>query len=143
MGDLYDLRDRFRRAKQQILPLSQKDLEWAGEQVQKRMQQYAPVRTGFLRDHIQVIKAPGRVRVGPVGVDYDAAVEYGTKPHIIRAKPGKTLAFRMNGTMIFVKSVKHPGTKAQPYIRPAREWAQRELSEKITISGASLLKDNA
>lgn len=142
MGDLRDLRDRFRIARQRIAPTTQKDLEWAGEQVQKQMQMYAPVDTGFLRDHIQVIKAPGKVRVGPVGVDYDEAVEYGTRPHTIRAKPGKTLAFQMNGRTIFVKSVKHPGTKAQPYIRPAREWAERELPKKIALTGASFLKDN-
>lgn len=142
MGDLRDLRDRFRRAKVQIGPATQRDLVWAGEQVQKQMQQYAPVDTGYLRDHIQLIVSPGSVRVGPVGVDYDAAVEYGTKPHTIRAKPGKTLAFKMNGRTIFVKSVRHPGTRAQPYIRPARQWAEKELPQKIALTGASFLKDN-
>ena len=141
MGTLAELRDKFRAARQQIVPMTQKDLEWAGEQVKQQMQMRAPVRTGFLRDHIQLIKSPGKVTVAPVGVDYAAAQEYGARPHTIRAKPGKVLAFQMNGKTVFVKSVRHPGNRPQPYIRPAREWAEENLSKRIALSGASFFKE--
>ncbi len=43
----------------------------------------------------------------------------GTKPHIIAAKPGKELVFRGRGSKVLVHSpvVKHPGTRANPYLR--------------------------
>jgi hypothetical protein len=46
-------------------------------------------------------------------------LELGTKPHTIRAK-GKTLAWKgEDGEMVFARSVKHPGIKARPWLRPA------------------------
>lgn len=43
---------------------------------------------------------------------YAPFVEFGTKPHDIRARKGKTLAFSGNGGMTFRRAVKHPGAKA-------------------------------
>ncbi|KKL10653.1 hypothetical protein LCGC14_2553680 [marine sediment metagenome] len=44
-------------------------------------------------------------------------VEFGTPPHIIKPKTKKALAFQSGGETIIVKEVKHPGTRAQPFIR--------------------------
>lgn len=47
-------------------------------------------------------------------------VETGSRPHEIRAHGDGTLAFRgRDGRMYFAKVVHHPGTRAQPYLRPA------------------------
>jgi len=66
-------------------------------------------------------------------VEYARAVEFGTKPHVIRAKNKKVLANKSKG-IIFGKSVMHPGTEAQPYFRPALDqvknvWVKRYIEQ--------------
>ena len=52
-------------------------------------------------------------------------VNDGTKPHIIRPKNAKALAFKIGGRVVFAKVVHHPGTKAQPFLdRALREVAR-------------------
>lgn len=82
-------------------------------------------RSGLLRDSIRVgvssrqgrvkasVRAGGEVRKGLPGIAYYAhMVEKGTKPHTIKAGPGKR--FPWGG-----KVVKHPGAKPKPFMRPA------------------------
>lgn len=73
-----------------------------------------------------------------VSADYAAAVEFGTKPHDIRPRPGRigrngrpaALAWggarRLSGNLrsgaspeFFARVVHHPGTRPQPFLRPA------------------------
>ena len=78
--------------------------------------------SGALRASLRITTSVRRgtvtaaVKAGPTKRDkrpwYARLVEYGTKAHIIRAKPGKLLA-------IGVSVVHHPGAKARPYLRPA------------------------
>jgi len=74
----------------------------------------APVDKAKLRQSIfkRVVGDDAEV-IAPV--DYAAHVEFGTRPHVITAK-GKGLS---DGKNFFGKSVKHPGTKAQPFMMPA------------------------
>lgn len=58
------------------------------------------------------------------GAKHARWVEYGTKPHIIRAKRAKALRFEQNGTVRFAKWVKHPGTKPRPFMQRARDKAE-------------------
>ena len=96
-----------------------------------------PRKTGHLQRSI---------RPGPVYADYAiveaktpyaAAVEFGSKPHVIRPKNRKALAWtasgagrrlsgraRVNaGAFIFAGLVNHPGTKAKPYLVPGAKAA--------------------
>lgn len=64
-------------------------------------------------------------------------VEFGTVPHIIRARKAKFLSFywkKMN-VQFFGKQVNHPGTKATLFLRKATEAAfqtmTQELNEKL------------
>jgi hypothetical protein len=50
-------------------------------------------------------------------VDYAAAVEDGSRPHKITSHGPWPLRNRETGE-VFGQSVDHPGTKAQPYLRP-------------------------
>lgn len=62
--------------------------------------------------------------------NYAAFVELGTRPHEIRPRRKKVLAFppagtgrlsgraRRGGPRIFAKLVRHPGTKPQPFLLP-------------------------
>ena len=52
-------------------------------------------------------------------VEYAADVEFGTRPHVIKPSSKKALSFKMKGKNIVVKKVQHPGTRPQPYFRPA------------------------
>lgn len=54
-------------------------------------------------------------------VEYAPYVEYDTKPHVIMPKTKRVLAWRTGRTWHFARRVQHPGTKAQPYMRPAAE----------------------
>lgn len=137
--DLERLRDRFRTAKNKIKGVVDGELSSSAVKVQQMMQQYAPVDTGFLRAHIAIVKSPGRYQIGPVGVSYAAAQEYGAKPHIIIASPGHVLVFSYKGKTTYATKVHHPGNKPHPYVRPAQEWAAANLPVTIGVSAAKLL----
>lgn len=73
---------------------------------------------------------------GTENVGYAAAVEFGTRPHVILPKRAKALAWggaRTLGGRLragsqathFARRVNHPGTRAQPYLIPAFEKALR------------------
>lgn len=51
-------------------------------------------------------------------VDYAVFVEFGTKPHVIRSHGDYPLRNAKTG-QTFGRVVHHPGTKAQPFLRPA------------------------
>ena len=81
-----------------------------------------PVKEGNLKNSIDFnITNNGLGGEVFASAEYAADVEFGTKPHKIEAKNGGVLAFKKDGKMIFAKSVKHPGTPAQPYLFPAWE----------------------
>lgn len=86
----------------------------------------APVKSGELRAGIRVKSS--NVKNGTItggittagtkakpGAWYAHFVEFGTAAHVIRAKPGKFLAF---GGGLYTQ-VNHPGARAQPFMRPA------------------------
>lgn len=51
--------------------------------------------------------------------EYSAAVHEGARPHVIRAAPGRNLAFAWGGRMVFLKEVHHPGNKPNPFLTAA------------------------
>ena len=52
----------------------------------------------------------------------------GTKPHVINAKPGKSLAFiGGSGEVINTRNVRHPGTRPNPYPERAKAAILRAL----------------
>jgi len=71
---------------------------------------------GRLRSSIAVEVGKGASAVIGTNVKYAKCVEFGTKPHIIRVKNAKVLT---DGKTFFGKEVHHPGTKPQPFLRPA------------------------
>lgn len=84
----------------------------------------APVDTARLRaGHTMRVGTKGLKIRGEVisTVKYSMDVHNGTGPHIIRARRGKALAFKMGGRTVIVKSVRHPGTRAQPWLASALE----------------------
>lgn len=98
-----------------------------------------PVDTGILRgSHGMKVRKLKTKIVGTVfnRAKYAAAVHDGTKPHTIRARKKKSLKFSSGGETIFVKSVRHPGAKARPWLKNAAKkvsvregWTFKEVSE--------------
>lgn len=100
-------------------------------------------RTGFLASNVAIDRSQRWVR--KVGVrknaQYGIALEFGTGPKTIHAKPGKKLmipvprekAKELGGKQIkgkwyiFRKSVKHHGIKARPWLRPGFHRVTKRL----------------
>lgn len=74
-----------------------------------------PVDQGTLRRSIKAEKRGNDYAV-VANAEYAKYVEFGTNPHTISIKNASVLT---DGKRFFGKSVKHPGTKAQPFLRPA------------------------
>jgi hypothetical protein len=85
-----------------------------------------PVRTAELRDSIAEVPPTmsGRTLIkGSVIATAPHAqfVHDGTQPHVIRARNASALVFQVGGRTIFAKSVRHPGTRARPFLREAAD----------------------
>lgn len=108
------------------------------------------VDKGRLRQSIRTREFAGGLAGKVVtNVVYASAVEFGTKPHVIvprrakalrwigqagsrvtdrkalfvSARTGRLTTSKANARAQFAKRVNHPGTKAQPYMRPAyKQW---------------------
>lgn len=102
-----------------------------GETLMKRE---APVKQGTLRRSITSrVEQGGNRGVIGTNLQYARAVNDGSKPHIIRPKTAKALYWR--GAAHPVKSVRHPGTKANPFVERTRDHlkpiAERELAAEF------------
>lgn len=98
----------------------------------------APKRTGNLARSIHAGPLTKQSAQVEASAGYAAYVELGTKPHIIRPKYAKVLAWggarRLSGSLRsgskatnFAMIVHHPGTKPQPFLLPAAIEAQQEV----------------
>lgn len=93
-----------------------------GPAIARDAQRYCPERTGALRDSIEhhmedkdlIVSATG----GADGRTYAGYVELGTSPHIIRSHGPYPLRNAETGET-FGQVVHHPGTRPQPFLRPA------------------------
>lgn len=102
------------------------------------------LRTDTNRLRASIRRTQARVEVNSVvssigsNVEYAGIHEFGgqTRPHIIRAKPGKTLAFQKGGQFIFRKEVKHPGSKMKEraFIRRTVEARRQNYADSFTAA---------
>lgn len=114
-----------------------------------------PVREGTLKNStvFQVVGGP-RKQVLAVrqdartasGAFYGRFVREGTRAHTIRPVRAKALRFIMGGQEVFAVSVKHPGTKANPYhirtlrkVKPQMEAIASEMGGDVIafVTGGS------
>ena len=105
-----------------------RDLREKAARVQQEAKRLCPVSpngsngnpSGHLRSSISAdVGRDGEGLYADVGTDVDYAlpVELGTRPHIIESHGDYPL--RDAHGNVFGKRVQHPGTEAQPYLRPA------------------------
>jgi hypothetical protein len=105
-----------------------------------------PRQTGFLGRSI----APGAIRgdtaIVRASANYAAHVEFGTRPHVIKPRHAKVLAWpanaggrrlsgraRRGAAMAFACRVNHPGTRPQPYLIPGAVAALRKGGFKVYV----------
>jgi hypothetical protein len=100
-----------------------------------RAKEIVPRKTGNLGRTIrlgQVTESEVQILAGgQEGVGYAQFVEFGTRPHVIRPRNRKVLAWgaskRLSGNarsgsdMIFAHEVNHPGTAPKPFLIPAAQ----------------------
>lgn len=114
-----EVRKKLMQLKADAKPIITKSLVRGGHMIETTAKQKCAVKTGRLRSSIttETIKWD-EVHIG-TNVEYGSYVEYGTGPHFIEPKNTSVLKFEIGGEVIFAKRVYHPGTKPQPYLRPA------------------------
>ena len=89
----------------------------------------------FTIGSLNVAIPPNGAVVG-TNVIYASDIEFGTKAHTITPKNKSVLRWYKNGAFYFSKSVRHPGTKAYPFMNPAAESEMaRFIANIITILG--------
>jgi hypothetical protein len=80
-------------------------------------QNYVHKRSGRLHDSLRAEVQGKTLRVGSLDCNYATDVELGTGPHVILPKNKKALFWP--GAAHPVARVNHPGSAANPYLRPA------------------------
>ena len=116
-----------------------------------------PVDTGRLKISIKVIPQENGLLIWMA--EYGKYVEFGTPPHLIKPKSKEALKFEwteIEGKMesragrlrkgvskseakeVFFKKVKHPGTKAQPFVRTMIYTKLRKIIIEELINAQSV-----
>lgn len=119
--------------------------ERAGWHALEQIQTNAPFkrRTGNLQDSagFKLIKVGGRILRVFDKAKYANAIEYGSRPHIIRAKNKQFLRFKgSGGQWVFRRLVHHPGNKPYKFLWKATWSAHRVLGEVLEHEMESIAK---
>jgi Bacteriophage HK97-gp10, putative tail-component len=95
-----------------------RQLATLAQRVTQDAKRRCPTRTGRLRSSISwdLTPHPLAADIG-TDVEYSWFVEYGTKPHVIRSHGDYPLRDKKGN--VFGREVDHPGTRAQPFLRPS------------------------
>ncbi len=117
-----DLKRRLKALRLTFKPLGR---SWADETVRQAKPQ-VPVRTGRLRESHRRKSATQR-RATVVAHYTSNFIDADVKPHDIKAKPGKHLAFPgTGGRPVFARKVHHRGSKGNRYKARAAQAALRK-----------------
>ena len=114
--DLKDISENIRSDVQKVLKKSGFNIE---ARAKRNITNNGSVKTGHLRRGITTDVGNMEVTVHTSNIKYARGVEEGTRPHTIRAKNKKALYWK--GAKHPVKSVRHPGSRAKPFLIPAFE----------------------
>ncbi|MDO5730783.1 hypothetical protein [Corynebacterium sphenisci] len=99
----------------------------------------APVDTGFLRSthqatgiHVTGLRVTAEVEAT---ADYAAGVHEGTRPHIIRPRRARALAWQGPSGLVVARSVRHPGSRPRPWLLNAARAGAGRLGFTVTPGG--------
>ena|SRR3990167_3924947 len=108
--------------------------------LQRTSKKEVPVQTGNLQKSISILS-----RVNPFSggitakAKYASAVEYGSRPHIIKARSAKVLANKKTG-QVFGRTVRHPGTKANPFMHRTADKEKGSILKKFELALDNIAK---
>lgn len=141
-ADITKLADALRATANRSEVTTQEVLVESANFLLTEMEIRVPVDTGALRESLGVRVEPTRVLVGP-SAKHAPYVEFGTSPHVIKPKNKKALAFQAGGKTVVVKQVRHPGTRAQPFVRPAYDAWKESLGPKVAQANVDVFTKEA
>ena len=99
------------------------------ELVRGRAYDLAPKKTGRLRKSIGVRRTRRgyEVVMGGSEAPYAGYVEYGVRPHLIKAKRARALRFEVKGEVVYARYVMHPGSKPRAVMSKALSEASKDF----------------
>lgn len=142
VSDLNGLIDNLGKAGPKAEKLTQLIVKKIGFDTVAGAQKRVPVDTGNLKNTIgQDFDDDGMgFEAGPTA-NYGADVEYGTQAHEIRPRDAKALHWvDSEGRDMFRRRVWHPGTRPQPYMRPAFDEAVKPIDNVMGQVGEKALE---
>ena len=124
--DLKETSENIRSDVQKVLKKSGFNIE---ARAKRNITNNGSVKTGHLRRGVTTDIGNMEVTVHTSNIKYARGVEEGTRPHTIRAKNKKALYWK--DAKHPVKSVRHPGSKAKPFLIPAFEKEKEVLIKDL------------
>ena len=124
--DLKDTSENIRSDVQKVLKKSGFNIE---ARAKRNITNNGSVKTGHLRRGVTTDIGNMEVTVHTSNIKYARGVEEGTRPHTIRAKNKKALYWK--GAKHPVKSVRHPGSRAKPFLIPAFEKEKEVIMKDL------------
>lgn len=124
--DLKGMSKEIRSDVQRVLKNSGFNIE---AKAKRNLSSNGSVKTGHLRQGIATDVGNLEVTVHTSNIKYARMVEEGTRPHTIKARGKRALYWK--GARHPIKSVKHPGSKAKPYLIPAFESEKEVIVKDI------------
>lgn len=136
-----DLAEQFDDAADEVDDAIERALLKTALAIESDAKRLAPVDTGNLRKSIEARQvSPSKYVIG-TPLEYAPYVEYGTGPHLITSNGEDPLTFKVDGQWISKHQIDHPGTPAQPYLRPALNANRDALPDNIAAEIEDTLED--
>jgi HK97 gp10 family phage protein len=139
--DLDEFADRMQEFRARIPEAVDTALRRTARQVRQDTSDNAPKDTNRLAESYHMEKlGEGKYSVG-TDVEYAKPVEFGSEPHIIAPDTAEALKFTVDGETVYTSKVNHPGTRAQPYLRPAVREHSNYLTRQLQRELDKLAKE--
>lgn len=144
VDEIEGLKGRMGASRAVILNAVQKELAAYGRLLVEEAKKEAPVKTGTLRNSIRYSIRQGGTKYMTLEVTAGNSsrkpvvvktVLFGSKPHVIKPKRAKALAFMWKGRKVYAKRVNHPGTNPNNFLERALSNTEPERKEMIDSIG--------
>lgn len=143
LREVFAAHDRFKKLHSEMV---EKETADAAEHIEAHVEAHPTFkpRTGNLQRQTKarVINRGGKTLVirAENKAPYANPIESGARPHVIRARKGGSLRFRVGGRMVFAKAVNHPGNKPYRFLYRATNSAGRILQQGLASGMARIAK---
>ena len=133
-----DLTEKFKQAPSIAAPILQRAINTSSAILAKNtVKGVVPWLTGFLTQTFKADIQNLTLRWFPTA-SYAPFVEFGTRPHVILPKEKQALFWP--GAAHPVRSVNHPGTRANPFMERIISYSQAEIENTFMIAAQQITK---